>query len=179
MRDTYMIDENSFIDHLRLCEDREWAEKYFNLIAEVINITGLQSTDPRIVTSVIRGNVYFPVSVNNRYVLVSSKKHYGAYITCQRQLSDRTDLHLGVWFDFKQLSSEKANGDIPPVMVAVDENLNIPQELRGSIYGWNRTLLIETRRAKASPYRKYHNLYVYKAAKDLDYRSAVFNLVFG
>ena len=178
MEDAYMIDENSFIDHLRLCDDRDWTEKYFNLIAEVVRITGLSSANPRIVTSVVRSTAYFPVSVNNRYVLASSKQNYNAYIICQRQFFERTDLHIGVWFNFKQLRAEKVNNDIPPIMVEIDDTLAVPHELKDSVYGWRRTLVIETGRAKASPYRKSHNPYVYKAATDLDYRKAIFDLVF-
>ena len=178
MGNAYMTDEESFVDHLRLCADRNWMKKYFNLIAEIISITGLRSDDPRIVSSIVTNNAYIPITINNRYVLVSSKQNYNASIICQQQFSDRTDLHLGVVHTFGQLPGEKAQNDTPPVLVKIDETLDICQELRDSIYGWKRTLLIETTRAKASPYKRYHNASVYKAATDREYRDFIFKTAY-
>jgi len=178
MNTSYLTDEDAFIEHLRLSDDRKWTEKYFNLIEEVITITSLSSDNPRIVTSVARSNAYLPVTINNRYVLASFRQSYDAVIICQRQFLDRLDLHTGVSYYFKQLSGEKAEHDIPPILVVIDNNLSIPQELKESLYGWKRTLLIETGRAKSSPYKRYHNPYVYKAAVDKTYRKIIFDLVF-
>jgi len=173
-----MTDENSFIDHLRKFNDKNWIEVYFDLIAEVIDTTGLRSDDPRIVTSVVRSDAYFPVTINNRYVLASSKHYDNAFIICQREFHNREDLHSGVSYYFNQLPGERANNDVPPILVIIDKNLIIEPELRSSIYGWRRTLIIEANRAKGSPYKKYHNPYVYKAAKNKDYRANIFGLVF-
>ena len=102
MHNTYMTDENSFIDHLRKFNDKNWIEVYFDLIAEVIDTTGLRSDDPRIVTSVVRSDAYFPVTINNRYVLASSKHYDNAFIICQREFHNREDLHSGVSYYFRE-----------------------------------------------------------------------------
>lgn len=139
MRDVFMIDENSFIDHLSLFNNKIWAEKYFDLIAEVINTTGLHTQDSRMVTSVVRGDAYFPVTVNNRYVLAASKYHDNFYVICQRAFYNREDLHLGVSYYFKQLPGEKANNDVPPIFVEVDSEQVLKQELIDDISnGWKR-----------------------------------------
>jgi hypothetical protein len=178
MRNTFMADEDSFIEHLYLTQDRTWLEKYFDLIAEIIDISKLSSGDPRLVTSVVRNNAYLPVTINNRYVLVASKNSDEINIICQKQLGSRKDLHSGVIFEFRQLPGERKYNDIPPIMVEIDENLVILEELRVSPYGWKQTILTETDRAKGSPYKKYHNPFVFKAATDKEYRNAIFSLVF-
>jgi hypothetical protein len=178
MQNIFTTDENSFIEHLHLTYDRIWADKYFDLIAEVIDVSKLSSGDPRLVTSVVRNKAYLPVTINNRYVLVASKDTDEAHIICQKQLEAREDLHSGVTFEFRQLPGERKYNDIPPIMVEIDESLIIQQELRVSIYGWKSTILIERDRAKGSPYKKYHNPFVFKAAIDQKYRNNIFSLVF-
>ena len=81
-------------------------------------------------------------------------------------------------FTFRQLPGERKHNAIPPIMVAIGDNLTISQEIRSSLYGWRKTILIEKDRAKGSPYKKYHNPYVFKAAIDRKYRNDIFSLVF-
>lgn len=115
MRNTFMTDENSFIDHLHLTHDRSWAEKYFDLIAEITEISKLSSDDPRFVTSVVRSSAYLPITVNNRYVLVASKDTDEVHIICQRQLESRDDLHSGVIFEYRQLPGDKETQRSPTI----------------------------------------------------------------
>lgn len=44
--------------------------------------------------------------------------------------------------------------------------------------GWITAALLEVRRARSSPYRKYHQPVVYEAAVNLDYRKRVLDLAF-
>jgi hypothetical protein len=178
MRNTFMTDEDSFIEHLHRIHERSWTEKYFDLIAEIIDMAQLSSGDPRFVTSLVRTKAYLPITINNRYVLVASKNTDEAHIICQKQLKSREDLHSGVTFEYRQLPGERKYNDVPPIMVEIDTNLVILQELRGSPYGWESTILIERDRARGSPYKKYHNPFVVKAAIDRKYRNAIFSLVF-
>src|SRR5690349_19111347 len=117
MRNTFMTDEDSFIEQLHLTHDRRWTEKYFDLIAEVIEIAKLRSGDPRFVTSLVRSTAYLPVTINNRYVLVGSKNADAAHIICQKHLESRADLHSGMTFAYRQLPGEKKYNDPPPIMV--------------------------------------------------------------
>jgi 5-methylcytosine-specific restriction protein A len=168
-------DENAFIDQLCFASNRQWAESYFNLIEQIVQLTGLDKDDPRLVTSVIRGKTYFPVSINNRYILSASKHDSKIRIICQQDFISQPELHLGVSFAFKQLPRERKYNLIPPIMVRLEMN-NFPSEL---YEGWQESIKSELARATSSPYRKFHNPYVYQAATDHNYRDMALSFAFG
>lgn len=58
----------TLVNILQMAPSQEWADSFFDLLADVILTWELESDDPRLVTSIAQ-NDRIAVSINNRYVL--------------------------------------------------------------------------------------------------------------
>ena len=161
------IDEESLIEYLRRCTNPTWLDRYLDLIGEVLQVSDLGIDDPRLVCSLVDGEVYLPVSINYRYVLYAKRANYATTIICPYNLQTRRDLHLGSPWSFRQLAGERHTGAVPPIVVRIDSGQPIAEELREA---WHTCLRAEVQRAKASPSRRAHNPFVAQAALDVAYR---------
>lgn len=117
-----------------------------------------------------KGNWFLPVSVNHRYVLAGDKRSpgwpvgliYGSEYEGQAQINKR----YPPYFRFDSLRGEGLGTPFfisagEPGMVSSDKEL---------VEGWISAVQTELRRARSSPYRKYHQPTVYRAAIDMAFR---------
>lgn len=180
-RNKYLpIDDPAFwllVERVRFAPGREWIDRYFDLMKLLIEATGLPSGDPRIVTSIPKGNWFLPVSVNNRYVLAPHRQEdnfqvgiiYGPEFEAMMELAQKVVYH------FRPLRGEHFVDT--PVFLGFDT----PGVILETAYvreGWIAAALLEVQRAKGSPYRAYHQPVVYEAAINIDYRRKVLDLAF-
>ena len=159
------IDEESLIEYLRRCTNPAWLERYLDLLSEALQVSGLTIDDPRLVCSLVDGEVYLPVSINYRYVLYAKRANYATTIICPYDLQARRDLHLGSPWSFRQLAGERRTGAVPPIVVRIDSEQPLAEELREA---WHTCLRAEVDRAKASPSRRAHN--PFQASINVEYR---------
>ena len=178
------------VKRIKYAPSREWINSYFELVKRVIEITGLDNDDPRLVMSLspdIQG-WHFPVTINYRYVIAWRKKkeneqtkfYVGLIFTAIAreipQLKDNQD--LGKWNQFRNLSGEYSEppyflrfGNFPALLHWLETSEQIYQS-------WSKALLAEVKRAKSSPFRKFHEPLVYKMAVDVNFRAKIFDMVY-
>jgi hypothetical protein len=155
----------------------DWIRSYFELAEELLSETGLRNDDPRLVMSLPESGS-IPITVNNRYVLV-------AY----RNEPSRTEFILpsnqGAVNSYLQQANRKGQfGTINdedeskrPWFVGFDGD---PQRLVDEEFKrlWLSAINREVKRAEQSPYRRYHEPAVFRAARDNDYREQVIEEAF-
>ena len=162
------------VNRIRLAPNSQWMHRYFDLVKQVIEVTGLSDDDSRLALTVPKRSGYWcflPININNRYVLnvLNEDPEWSIDLLCSYHLRNRLDLHDGLIFQCGALASERWQVVPPPILVRLN-GFDIPQELRED---WHYNLRAETARAKGSPYRRSHRSSVFKAATDLKYRAVL------
>jgi 5-methylcytosine-specific restriction protein A len=178
------------IKRIKYAPAREWINSYFDLTKRVLDITGLQNDDPRLVMSLSPNSTgwHFPLTINNRYVVAIRKS----------QENGQTRLFVGLIFSFlareipqlqdhsdlnKQGQFRNLRGEYsePPFFLRF---ANLPEllywlETSDRVYQcWSDALLTEVKRAKSSPYRQSHEPLMYKMAVDVNFRAMILDLVY-
>jgi hypothetical protein len=169
----------TLVERVSMGSSRAWMDNYFDLIGTIIEATGLKNNDPRLVTAIpMRATnwSFLPVTINNRYVLASTRDQADVAIICHADVEAFSTLYKSVAARFAQLSGERYEGQNPPILVWLNDCFALPTKLN---YAWIRAVVREVQRAKASPYARYHQPLVYEAAVNLDYRAEVLIEAFG
>jgi PLD-like domain len=167
------------VEKVKLSKDRNWIDSYLNLMKELLDITGLDSDDARLVTSTPQSYGILPVTINNRYVLSSYRKKndlllgiiFPAIFENIEELKEKTKYYG----KFKPLSGESSLDTPFYLRIECASKATVPEEFKK---GWVSALLKETNRATGSPFRRHHEPLVYKAIMDLDYRQKVLDDAF-
>jgi hypothetical protein len=151
---------------------RRWIESYFELVEDIISETGLRSDDPRLVMS-LPGKGTLPITVNNRYALVAFRGGESSteFILTGNQggvnpylnQSDRKGR-------FNAIYDEDESKRPWFVRFEGDPQDAVDDEFRRF---WLTAVNTEMKRIDKSPYRRYHEPAVYKAAEDSEYREQV------
>ncbi len=162
----------TLVNILKMAPSQEWADSFFDLLADVIFTWELENDDPRLVTSIAQKD-RIAVSINNRYVL-------GAFPTDESStgfiIEDGTK-NVGSLIEaadeymaFEALSGE--NEDDTPHWV---EYSGYPKRMMNDSFrrGWMKAISKELERASGSPYQQYHEPLVYRMAVDETYRNRV------
>jgi hypothetical protein len=160
------------VERVAEASSQAWIDRHFDLLGELLATTGLSSDDPRLVTSIPKaGGIH--VTINSRFVLTVMR-------------SDRTSTGFILSDDTKglgELIAQASNyerfeneGSASHLLEFHDglDRITIPVVKRG----WLRAVLNEVDRGKRSPYRRYHEPAVYRAAVDHDYRRRVLDEAF-
>ncbi len=166
------------VERVKFTPSREWIDHYFDLMKLLLETTGLTNDDQRLVTSMPQGKKSLPVSINNRYVLGLEPWQggfgigiiYGPEFERMPHLRDQV---LMVW-TFRQRRGENTDAPFYILLKDAPSILESPEIKEG----WLRAALHQVPRAQSSPYRKYHQSVVYKAAVNLDYRAAILEQAF-
>lgn len=161
--------------------NRNWIEQYLDLVQELLNFTGLEDSDPRLVLSIPQSGSQthqLSVTINRRYVLTAFR--YGKPVTGFivpfdfEQLAElrASSVH---WWKFEALPGEQ-EGETPYFIRCE----GLPQEVLTSEQRrlWKKTVLSEVERCQASPYKRNHRKTFYKATVDLIYRDLLLNEAF-
>lgn len=167
------------VARVKFAPSREWMNDYFELLKELISFTGLSNGDPRLVMSIPKDKI-LPVTINRRYVLAADSYGctvfiFGSELSRIPELMNKSNRYG----QFNPLGSE-AEEEIPyliwlkgmPRSVFSDEETDELKE------NWREAVLVEMRRGKTSPFRKFHEPLVYEAAVNLDYRRRVLEEAF-
>lgn len=165
------------VEQLRRAPGLEWVEAYFDLVATLVDATALSNDDPRLVMSLpAKGTL--PVTVNNRYVLVGFRGGddrtefiFPADRTGVEQYRERADRDGR----FRAIYDEPEHRR--PRFLAFDGQ---PDRAVDLVFAhlWLTAVERELDRAEASPYRRYHEPVVYRAATDREYRERVLREAF-
>ncbi len=150
----------------------------FGLLKELLDFTGLADGDPRLVLSIPQNGV-LPVTINRRYVLAAfrGKKPLAGFI-------------FGV--DFEQvpelLSASVSSWRFRPFLGEIPEETPYFIRLRGEPSqvlsaeqkaAWKEAVLFEVEHGQTSPFWKYHEPVVYRAAVDAAFRAELLDEAFG
>ncbi|CQR50362.1 phospholipase D family protein [Haloferax massiliensis] len=162
----------ALVNILELAPSQEWAESFFDLLADVIFTWELENEDSRLVTSITRGD-RIAVSINNRYVLgafPANEPAAGFIIEDDTENVEKLIETADEYMAFKALSGESA--DKTPHWV---EYSGYPKRMldRSFRRGWMNAISDELDRASGSPYQKYHEPLVYRMAVDEIYRKQI------
>jgi PLD-like domain len=163
---------------------RQWASQYFDVVNELLQVTGLSGDDPRLALTIPYNNWQhvLPVIINNRYVLASWRW----------QGKPMLGVIMGPEFDhvrkpyfvlpcgpFHALPQERARMLPTPCFarIAADDmdKFLASQELKES---WLDASLREVGRAVASTFRRFHRPNVYEAVVNLDFRNTLLDRAF-
>jgi len=173
------------VQKVKFAPCREWANLYFDLVKQVLDITGLKNDDPRLTMSLPLNetNWHFPVSINFRYVIAMQKRKmdgqdkyfigliFASYCRAIPELS--RNRHIEESWRCSNLRGEYAE---PPYFLRFD-NLREAVSLLASSGRvkncWQDALIAEVNRAKASTFRKYHQPEFYKLVMDGNFRAEI------
>lgn len=188
--------EQRLVARLRLAPNRRWAESWLDLANELIEATGLGNEDSRLVMSLPQGN-FLPVTINRRYVLTAFRieeggheKHYlipdyanppghaVVELILPATMKGRIDnLPGAIRHSSFDPGYKGETGEHVPRFVSFSKpaEFDFPPDV---LDGWREALAAERDHQRTSTYRKYHELVVYRAAIDLDYRRRLLDLAF-
>ena len=189
------------VERVRLAPDREWIESYFNLLEEMIDFAGLDASDPRLVLSIPRSRA-LPVTINLRYVLSPFRKGEPLLgFILGPEVVDTTEpkpsLEPSRSFreggtvrlrDGATLAFRHQPWRFRPWGVEQPEEtpsfFRVPGRpgtiLTGSLKDyWKEAVMREVEHGQRSPFRRYHEPLVYRAAVDRAYRDRVLDEAFG
>lgn len=154
----------------------DWMDDFFDLLEELLSKVEPRDDDPRLVTSIVRGD-RIAVTMNSRYVLTAypERPRVGFII---REGSKRTDElieNADGHYSFKALQGED-EGETPHWVAFNGEPKN---KLKGEVsQNWLRASDIEFDRWTGSPYKDSHEALARKAATDKEYRRRVLREAF-
>lgn len=157
---------------------RSWWEHYFQLMSVLLNTIGLTDDDPRLSLSI---STRVSVNINRRLVL-AGKEHGTNHLTlifprpvAEKILASLT-LPRPIRYDFKDHFAKT----LPPTLVElrVDNPMTFENEFSaGSQAWWLEAAKAEISHCKASPYRKFHQSFLYKMAIDAQYRQTILDQI--
>ncbi len=166
------------------CSDQEWMCTYFDLMKYVLTVTGLENDDPRLVMSLpFSKKWYLPITINHRYVIALQKQMQQLFVglifnsSATPEIDHHHDSKL--CGQYKKLRNEHSE---PPYFLRFNSTLQLFSLLKTSKQirqCLDDTLLAETQRASASPYKKYHQPIFYNIVIDDHFRTQVFDMVYG
>jgi len=162
----------TLMDILQRAPSQEWADSFFDLLADVILSWELESDDPRLVTSIAQKD-RIAVSINNRYVLGAfppDDSSTGFIIEDDTKNVESLIEEADEYMAFEALSGE--NEDDTPHWV---EYRGYPKRMMNDSFrrGWIKAISDELERASGSPYQQYHEPLVYRMAVDEAYREQI------
>ncbi len=169
---------------------REWVNSYFDLVKQVLDVTGLKNDDPRLTMSLSlhRTSWHFPVTINFRYVIAMQKQKidgqdkycvgliFASYCRDIPELS--RDSRIKEPWKFSNLRGEFSE---PPYFLRFDNLYEIASLIESSVQVrqcWHDALIAEVNRAKASPFRKFHQPIVYRFVTDINFRAEILNMAY-
>lgn len=155
----------------------EWINYYFDLVEHLLSETDLTSNDPRLVTSLPqKGSL--PITVNNRYALVAFREEDSRTEFILPPDVEGVDAYLNQTARKVRFNAIYDEEEMKrPWFVGFDGSLEgVIDEKFKSL--WLTAVTRETRRAEQSPYRRYHEPIVCKAASDNDYRQEIIRKAF-
>lgn len=162
----------TLVDILQMAPSQEWADSFFDLLADVLLTWELESDDPRLVTSIAQKD-RIAVSINNRYVLgafPADEPSTGFIIEDGTKNVESLIEAADEYMAFETLSGE--NEDDTPHWV---EYNGYPKRMMNDSFrrGWMKAISDELERASGSPYQQYHEPLVYRMAVDEEYRERI------
>lgn len=178
------------VKRIKYAPSREWVNSYFDLVKQVLDVTGLKDDNPRLTMSLSpnKTNWHFPVSINFRYVIALQKKKvdektkyfvgliFASYCRDIPELS--RDRHIKQSWQFSNLRGEKTE---PPYFLRFDNLYEVASLLDSSEQikqCWHDALIAEVNRAKASTFKKFHQPKVYKLVTDKNFRAEVLDMAY-
>jgi 5-methylcytosine-specific restriction protein A len=183
--------QDRILEKLQFAESREWINLYFDLAKEILQVTGLKNEDPRLSISLSpkNGRWFFPVNINNRYVIamrrgekVDKQVRWGVGMIFSSYVNDLLQLENSInirkWGHFDNLPGEKTT---PPSYLTFDNIYEVVSLLNSSEpvkKCWHDALFAEVNRAKASPFRKFHQPEVYRFVMDDNFRNEILDRKF-
>ena len=189
--------ENDLVERLRQAPDRAWAEGYLNLAKRLVEDTGLDENDPRLVMSLPQGKS-LPVTINRRYVLTAFRLHEAArekqwlvpdYVNPPGHAVVELILPASMKRKIDALPGVIRHGSFDPgfsgetketvprfASFGVASGFDFGPEV---LNGWRESLLSECDHGRASPFRKSHAPAVYRTVTDVTYRGQLLDRAFG
>ena len=173
------------IKQIKSAPGREWVNSYFDLVKRVLVIANLDNDDPRLAMS-LTTNVsgwHFPVSVNNRYVIAWRKSRKGErgnlfvgliFNHKAREIQEIVNSpYITKWGQYNHLPGENSEPPYLLYFTNLPELLYLLETGDEARRSWKESILLEVQRAKASPYRKFHEPLMYRMATDINFRAAI------
>ncbi len=165
------------VEKLRRAPSRQWAEHYLDLVRELVEATGLDNDDARLVMSMPDG-AGLPVTICQRYVLAAFR-HGPSRLSMM--LPGAPSLVSGLRVvrtgDGYAPRKDETEATAPWwISFEVDDPSEVPESVKEH---WRRLVRREVDHGKYSSYRKHHEPVVFEAAMDVGFRKRVLDQAFG
>ena len=164
-------EESKLIEIIRKINNRKKIDFHFHLIDKIIERFKLNSLDKRIVLSTPKNSKSLAVTINQRYILNTTKDFQGLIIPQEYKgeyQRNKKILEIGYY--------EALPGEVqPPIWVHFGESSNITTEV---VLDWDKSVQRELSFGSKSGYLKYDNSAYRKAAFDKEYREKIVDLAF-
>jgi len=162
----------TLVHRVQQAPSREWATEFFDLLKDLIAVTGLAEDDARLVTSIAQDD-RIAIIINNRYVLgafFSNEPKTGFIVGADTdnvdELIETSDEHM----TFNALYREATDETPHWVEFTGEPKRMVLQSFRRA---WISTVYNELERASGSPYQDSHEPLVFRAAVEEEYRNRV------
>lgn len=162
----------SLVNILQIAPSQEWADSFFDLLADVILMWELESDDPRLVTSLAQED-RIAVSINTRYVLgafPADEPSTGFTIKDGAANVERLIEAADEDMSFDALPGE--DEEQTPYWV---EYNGYPKRMMDNLFrrSWMKAISDELERASGSPHQESHEPLVYRMAVNEEYREQI------
>lgn len=182
--------QERFAQKIKFAPSREWVNSYFDLVKQVLDITGLKNDDPRLTMSLSPNKTswHFPVSINFRYVIAMQKRKidgqdkyfvgliFASYCRDIPELS--RDRRIKESWKFSNLRGEFSE---TPYFLRFDNLYEAASLIASSEQVkqcWHDALIAEVNRAKSSTFRKFHQPKVYNLVTDKNFRAEILDMAY-
>ena len=169
-----------FTERLSEAPGRWWAERFFSLLEKLLGATGLESDDPRLVTTVPKTYDRIGVSINNRFVLTGmwqGGSDLGFMVGPDFELPDELKgrvVYPGYGYE---PHSKELDGKTPRFLAfEITRRTKIPSEL---IDDWLSFAAREKTYRSGSMHQRFHEPLVCSVTKNLELRELLFEKAFG
>jgi len=171
-----MVTDEELAQKVKLAPSREWANSYFDLVKEILDVTKISEDNPRLLMSLRqKDRRYFPITINSRYVIVSDTQDVGLIFTPNYR--EIPELRKKDNFEFKN-----RNPDIePPCFLwfdSLDEIVSLLNSSKKVRQCWHDALIAEVNNAKLSRFRQHHQPKIYKLVADKIFRAKILDMAF-
>ncbi|WP_435347433.1 hypothetical protein [Haloarchaeobius sp. HRN-SO-5] len=168
----YGDNKSRLVENLGNAPSSEWVDSYLNLVDSLLSGTNLTRHDPRLVMSLPKEGT-LPVTVNNRYVLTPFREERSRtefILPANRGAVDEYLNEADRTGRFDAIYDEEESNR--PWFVGFD---GLPDRIVDDEFErlWLSAVRTEMQRAERSPYRRYDEPILYRAARDPGFRGLV------
>lgn len=156
----------------KIKKDKEWLNRFFDLIKELLTDLNIEEESPKITMSVTK-DLRMPISIGQRYVIRAKSQQNKVGFILPLELEEMISNNPIAKIDDNYFYDKKKNKEA--LWVNFDNNIVFSND-RFLFEQWKKAAKVELDRTNYSGYRRAHNPLYYKLVMDLEYRNKILDL---